>query len=324
MEAQRKGWSAFSSPVFEKAAGGLYAFSWNSRALMHNNAVKKRKKLPLLWKAVHRSRIGLIQESHGNDTAIRQFFAKVDSSHVVHWSSGETADKGGLITTIRKDMLDSDTLLQKDILAQGRIMRSVIRYSCGKSLVIYNVHWYGITSSESSTFLRMLRADISLVKQDPQHHFVVVGGDFNQQRHDAARVAVKGDSFLKSFAQPAPDPNYDGALAQALSGLTEIVQPHPTSYHPGTKSEATIDRWFVGAPAWMLRNMAMRSHVLSRPYDVFSRGISDHSIVHMCLHPVALKPKHMQKNPHWVAKSDVFRGFMRSSSRALQNCGNPQ
>eukprot|EP00973_Karenia_brevis_P009703 1308665-Karenia_brevis.AAC.1 len=67
--------------------------------------------------------------------------------------------------------------------------------------------------------------------------------------------------------------------------------------------------------------MAMRSHVHMRPYDVFSQGISDHSIIHLCLHPVALKPKHLQNIPHWVAKSDVFRGFMRASSRALQNSG---
>eukprot|EP00973_Karenia_brevis_P003480 479889-Karenia_brevis.AAC.1 len=113
---------------------------------------QKEEKLPLLWNAVHRSHIGLTQESHGNETAIQQFFFKVDSTHVFHWSGGETADKGGVVITLRKDLLEEDTLLHFDVLAPCRIFRSVITYPCNKSLAISKVHWYDITKQQSSEF----------------------------------------------------------------------------------------------------------------------------------------------------------------------------
>eukprot|EP00973_Karenia_brevis_P034184 4714422-Karenia_brevis.AAC.1 len=65
----------------------------------------------------------------------------------------------------------------------------------------------------------------------------------------------------------------DRSLSTLLSSLIEIVQPHNTSYHPRTKTEAAIDRWFVGGPAWTLRGVHTKSHVGRLPFDMYTAGI---------------------------------------------------
>eukprot|EP00973_Karenia_brevis_P043106 5969023-Karenia_brevis.AAC.1 len=106
MQSQRNPGSVFDIPIFSGNKGYVNAFTWNTRALLNSNGVKKKRKASTLWSSVHKNTFGLLQEVHGDQSSIDQHFARLSATHIVHSSPGTTKDKGGVVTLLQKDYLD--------------------------------------------------------------------------------------------------------------------------------------------------------------------------------------------------------------------------
>eukprot|EP00973_Karenia_brevis_P043717 6055499-Karenia_brevis.AAC.1 len=81
-------------------------------------------------------------------------------------------------------------------------------------------------------------------------------GDFNIQRIGAQRLAYSGDKILQEVYGHNAGLSFTSSektWCNVLARMSEITQPSTTCVHAGSKAESTIDRVFLGSPAWVVR-----------------------------------------------------------------------
>eukprot|EP00973_Karenia_brevis_P073272 10178865-Karenia_brevis.AAC.1 len=84
--------------------------------------------------------------------------------------------------------------------------------------------------------------------------------------------------------------------------IQEVVQPQTTHYDSSSRSEGTIDGFFIASPSWMAKSMRMNFTVLKPPYKMFTDKLSDHSVVRFEVRPQVPKEPGQRSAPSWVSK----------------------
>eukprot|EP00973_Karenia_brevis_P096355 12431508-Karenia_brevis.AAC.1 len=137
------------------------------------------------------------------------------------------------------------------------------------TIVIWNLHNYGINEQELLTLEGLISADCVRAQSDPSRFFLCALGDLNQSSAEQQRVALAGDKFLRQCCGDVGG----GAMRKTASqrfercfeNLIEISQSKATCIHKGSKSEAVIDRIFLGTAAWMVKHLSVQSTVIRSP-----------------------------------------------------------
>eukprot|EP00973_Karenia_brevis_P077273 10733384-Karenia_brevis.AAC.1 len=104
-----------------------------------------------------------------------------------------------------------------------------------------------------------------------------------------------------------------------LSVLVEVVQNKTTCFHPRSKSESAVDRFFLASQPWVVRQLLVRSYVSTSPFKMFHDKVSDHAIVKLVVSHVMRRRSAEQAIPSWVTKSSLYKSLLRN---AIQSVGH--
>eukprot|EP00973_Karenia_brevis_P011156 1509991-Karenia_brevis.AAC.1 len=110
---------------------------------------------------------------------------------------------------------------------------------------------------------------------NPLTHVVLIGGDFNAR--------APGDGVLHLDGMIRPGKNGKQPLASqaqwqsVLDLFLELDNAATTHYDHKSNAEARLDRLFVSLPSWFMRLQATKAVVGSPPYEMWKKGLSDHT-----------------------------------------------
>ena len=123
------------------------------------------------------------------------------------------------------------------------------------SLVVYNVHHYGVLNDKFKLFQTSVHKDLR--SATVSHCFLILAGDFN--------VAKEGDNDVDHdfpFASSVPRSNY-GLAAKAVNDIfpcfVEIQIGGPTHYTKSSGRLSFIDRLGFSTPSWVTKLLARNS-----------------------------------------------------------------
>ena len=169
------------------------------------------------------------------------------------------------------------------------------------------MHHYAFTSDNYTAFYDAAANDQRSAVNHPQSCLVVMGGDFDVMRDDSLRFNVARPARVPLPSRSESVSDSDSRLKRFLGSLVGIVQNRPTCFHSPSKTESTIDRFFVFSPSWIMRQLHARSFVSSHPSKLYLDHVSDHSPVMLVLSPVGVQQKQHRSIPSWITKSPLFK-----------------
>ena len=210
----------------------------------------------------------------------QKFHIKVSTCFVEDSSGAPVPDRsaGGLISMIKKDLLDNDANLEFDEVIPGRA--AALRIALGAhSSTYWNVHNYGFTKDEVTMLHNLINIDIVKGHTDPQHFSMWLVGDLNREPLDFPRISVK-DPTSQTFPHESQNTNANfGYKWDDIFGkLVEIYGLEPTHYSAEGMYLNKLDRFFTTIPshAWITVQPSVQT--LLAPDVAHYRGVSDHGI----------------------------------------------
>ena len=272
------------------------------QGFFHHEPELRARKRGFLRRLLGQANLVCMQESHGSDSAIRDWLSHEAKHFSFFPSFCRDSDSGGVITVIRSSLLLGSRVLSSP-LVPGRVLRtSVSRDEC--KWAIYNVHNHGISDSDLSSVIDAFAADIQVAKNHPSSVTVAVMGDFN------FRAPSEGCMRLGDLSSSAPNAVGNRAQAtkwqSALDLLVEIQQQSPTHFAAGSHSMTRLDRVYVSIPPYMLRMMSAKCTVSCCPRRLHDKRLSDRAPVVCALSPRPLVSADTRPIPTFVFKLPGF------------------
>ena len=116
----------------------FHLISWNARALLCKDVLKRSRKILQLEVFAEGLSIGCIQEVHGNHIAVCKHLYRLEKSFWF-FSSFLNPGTGGVLTMISKNQYPNFDHFKHDIFVPGRVTRLSVKGDKSE-LIIWNVH----------------------------------------------------------------------------------------------------------------------------------------------------------------------------------------
>ena len=278
--------------------------------MCHHNPYKRALKLAELRKLAKGASIVCLQEVHGTFEEIVMLLHMESVHYHIFHTMGKDRSTGGNLTLISKSFFINAHIHHEELI-QGRVQRTCITskpLSGSESrLWVYNVHNFGLSTSELNRVTHRIASDKRQVSNAPLTNAMVLVWDWN--------FHAAGESH-KSLSRPCLELNAGDAVAnyqlhrqrwlEVLSDLIEIAQLEPTHFTRSTDATARLDRAYVAAPAWIVALSGTTCHSLDDPVTLDAEGISDHSAVKISFSRVPARSAELQAIPAEIFRSKQF------------------
>ena len=249
--------------------------TWNSTALLDKRYQHRVIRKEFLMRHSRDLDIVCVQEAHGNITALRMLLQPLTKYFYMYGDDDITT--GQILMLVRKSWAGA-AMLEYSSVVNGRVGRLQVNW-CTIFLICWNVHNFGLSGSQLQQVANMLDADASWAKEEPTQRVVLVGGDMNFFHKERQQMLVGRPSEREPTQRAAAQLRAGQAsFERGLKQYVEIDSDTFTHFDATSKKVTLIDRWFVGAPSWLLRLHKCKSSVIGNAIDLHKRGTSDHAI----------------------------------------------
>ena len=143
----------------------------------------------------------------------------------------------------------------------GRILETCISFGSSTDFR-YNVHNFALSHSDRTVLQRRTEHTNGLAKADPALTAVVMRGDFNLC--SSCDSAIEISSRLPS--QPKNSQLNQGKLFKPiLDNLVYFESPLRCNYHAESNTVSCIDRFYVGAPSFVVQVLSFKALSIRSP-----------------------------------------------------------
>lgn len=170
-----------STPQLVGGARVLRCTTWNASALNACNLDISRRRIGAAKRMAVDSDALFLQECHGDTMLLEASLCDLEVSHRIWVSASPLPAAGGIITAVRRTLLNGVGDVRIEEVVSGRVMTVRLIYDSPlESLALINVHNYSVESSMRAAFgehIRRLRS--CMVEETSARPRCIAGGDWN-------------------------------------------------------------------------------------------------------------------------------------------------
>jgi hypothetical protein len=242
-----------------------------------------------------------IQETHLQFERTSRLTHKVKATHAAWHAPAIDAATGGVSLFVRHHLLGADAVTSCEILAEGRVMRWS---SCcaGATLVIWNVHNYGLSHARASWLADSLGTGADRSLESLGRHLTVALGDWNCLAPEDRRLDYAAPSHRVAHVGNRGSNEWTSTLGRML----DIDHGSPTHFSRAGGTASRIDRIHMAVPGWMPLCTHFIGSTLWDPLLWDQKGWSDHVPVSCIVRRPSHIAKELQAIPSFVSRSKEF------------------
>jgi exonuclease III len=166
------------APTAKKKLEEYAILSWNTRALLHSDADKRKAKMRHLVSLTHGAAVICLQEVHGTGDEIMLALTRFVRGWHVFAAPGPSGGAAGCAILVSKTIAPERDSIMHSPEPNGRAQRiEIVRDN--SSSVVWNVHNYGFAAEEVQKIVGKMQGDRTVARASPLRRSLWVAGDWN-------------------------------------------------------------------------------------------------------------------------------------------------